>query len=56
MHSEWLAGILVSGLGEWRRQRIFLELLGRRLELPVDLWQRRVIPALLPQAGTICGE
>ncbi|CAJ1358574.1 unnamed protein product [Effrenium voratum] len=44
-------GVLVSGFGEWRRQWRFLLLVGIRLShlLPFDLWQRRVVLAILPR-------
>ncbi|OLQ08938.1 hypothetical protein AK812_SmicGene7537 [Symbiodinium microadriaticum] len=41
-------GLLVSGPAEWRRQLIFLLLLGLRLsnryQLPEEIWRRKVLP------------
>ncbi|CAE7496387.1 Creg1 [Symbiodinium sp. CCMP2592] len=45
-------GLLVSGPAEWRRQLIFLLLLGLRLsnryQLPEEIWRRKVLPGVLP--------
>ncbi|CAE7402147.1 Creg1 [Symbiodinium natans] len=45
-------GLLVSGPREWRRQLIFLLLLGLRLstrhQIPEEIWRRKVLPGVLP--------